>query len=283
MKIFNKINLHDLILVNAVVSVLRFGDGAVIPPDPDMHYFWEIVSVKNGVFSVLIDGKRFDISEGECLIYPPLSLHVGVEPQSPEIEIISFESDSAVLSELAGRIIKTSDEQSRLLTESTALGLDILTSTSDTMTFTLFRKKGVSDATLQVLKKKIELALTSIYAENLASPQITSKGYKQEYREVLTRFLRMNLNKPITIADMARELAISVSRLKAISSEILGAPPMDYFISLKLEAATSLIRAGDLNFSEIAEALGFSSVHYFSKLFKKRLGMTPSEYAKNAN
>ena len=48
---------------------------------------------------------------------------------------------------------------------------------------------------------------------------------------------------------------------------------------MKLKSAVTLIRERNLNFTEIAEVLGFSSVHYFSRLFKKKTGMTPSEYS----
>jgi YesN/AraC family two-component response regulator len=49
---------------------------------------------------------------------------------------------------------------------------------------------------------------------------------------------------------------------------------------LKIKEAKRLIREGQMNFTEISEFLGFSSIHYFSKLFKKPTGKSPSEYAK---
>ena len=42
-----------------------------------------------------------------------------------------------------------------------------------------------------------------------------------------------------------------------------------------------MIRDTSLNFTQISQALGFSTVHYFSKLFKEKVGMSPSEYAKS--
>jgi AraC-like DNA-binding protein len=54
---------------------------------------------------------------------------------------------------------------------------------------------------------------------------------------------------------------------------------IQYFRWMKIERAKELIREENYNFSEIAERLGFSSVHYFSHVFKKITDMTPSEYA----
>ena len=133
---------------------------------------------------------------------------------------------------------------------------------------------------LYKLKKKIELLLLGLYTRETDEPKSMGHVNRRMYRERLIAFLKMNINKTLTLEDMARELSISVSRLKAISGDILGTSPIDYFITLKIEAAMRLISDGNLNFTEISDRLGFSSVHYFSKLFKKRLGITPSEFAK---
>jgi AraC-like DNA-binding protein len=55
---------------------------------------------------------------------------------------------------------------------------------------------------------------------------------------------------------------------------------IEHFLNLKLQSAVQLMLSSDMNFSEIAELLSFSSVGYFSKFFKKRTGMTPTEYSK---
>lgn len=54
---------------------------------------------------------------------------------------------------------------------------------------------------------------------------------------------------------------------------------MEYFGSMKIEKAQELIREGRHNFTEISALLGYTSIHYFSRHFKKVTGMTPSEYA----
>ncbi len=48
---------------------------------------------------------------------------------------------------------------------------------------------------------------------------------------------------------------------------------------MKIDAAKQLIRTEQMNFTQISEKLGYSSIHYFSRQFKKVTGMTPSEYA----
>lgn len=54
---------------------------------------------------------------------------------------------------------------------------------------------------------------------------------------------------------------------------------IDFFLHMKLDAAKQMIRDQQLNFTQIADRLGYSSIHYFSKQFKRFNGMSPSEYA----
>ena len=54
---------------------------------------------------------------------------------------------------------------------------------------------------------------------------------------------------------------------------------IEYFSKMKIDAAKHLIRDGLLNFTQISEHLGYTSIHYFSRQFKKITGTTPSAYA----
>jgi YesN/AraC family two-component response regulator len=54
---------------------------------------------------------------------------------------------------------------------------------------------------------------------------------------------------------------------------------IDYFTKLKIDMAKQLVRDNHMNFTQIADYLGYSSIHYFSRQFKKTTGMTPSEYS----
>ena len=74
---------------------------------------------------------------------------------------------------------------------------------------------------------------------------------------------------------------ISISRLEQLVRSYCGCGVIRYFISLKIGRAKELIRDRNMNFSQIADALGYSSVHYFSRQFKRITGMSPSEYSRS--
>lgn len=56
---------------------------------------------------------------------------------------------------------------------------------------------------------------------------------------------------------------------------------MEFFNRLKIEKAKELIRTRQFTFSQIADQLGYSSIHYFSRQFKKITGMSPTEYTES--
>ena len=113
------------------------------------------------------------------------------------------------------------------------------------------------------------------------TPRRNTENYKKELYAAMNEFLRHNIGKSLSVDEIAEGLSVSVSKLKKISYEAFGAAPISYFTDLKIDAAKRMIRESSLTFTEISERLGLSSIHYFSRLFKKRTGMTPSEYAKS--
>ena len=71
---------------------------------------------------------------------------------------------------------------------------------------------------------------------------------------------------------------IGRSQLQKIFQQKTGLGVIEYFSNMKIDAAKQMMRTDLMNFTQIAEKLGYSSIHYFSRQFKKITGMTPSEY-----
>ena len=69
------------------------------------------------------------------------------------------------------------------------------------------------------------------------------------------------------------------THLKTVFKKATSQGVVTYFRMLKIEEAKRMIREGKYNFTEIAERLGYDSVHYFSRCFKKCTDITPSQYA----
>ena len=104
----------------------------------------------------------------------------------------------------------------------------------------------------------------------------------QSRSEIFTRvdsYLAAHLDRPLTIERVCRDNLVGRSRLQQVFHAETGGGVMEYFGKKKIEAAKEMIRLGSGNFTEIGESLGYQSIYYFSRHFKKVTGMSPSEYA----
>lgn len=287
MDVFRKNPISDGVSVKSIVSVWRFEILGIGNPVGDLHDFHEMILVEEGVFRVSVDGELFEIGEGECFLYPPLAYHIGVKNSDrATIRIISFESNSPDLKKIEKTPLKASATARELFVKANDIGLKsfFYPGAEDGMRG-MKLLSDVSVYSLQKMKKSLELSLVELLSatESQEAEGRNSKKFKEERASALTEFLRMNLSRSLTLSDMAEAILVSVSTLKKLSQDAFGRSPNSYFIDLRISAAKKMIRESSYSFTEIAERLGFGSVHYFSRLFSKRMGMTPTEYAKSVS
>ncbi len=91
--------------------------------------------------------------------------------------------------------------------------------------------------------------------------------------------MEKNIYNNLTFDSICEKFLIGKTHLKTIFKKRTNESVMAYFKQLKISEAKKLIREAHCNFSQIANKLGYESIHYFSRYFKKSTGMTPSEYA----
>ena len=72
---------------------------------------------------------------------------------------------------------------------------------------------------------------------------------------------------------------IGRSQLQKLFREEYQCSVIEFFSRMKIDFAKQLIRENEMNFTQISDFLSYSSIHYFSRQFKKLSGMTPTEYA----
>jgi AraC-like DNA-binding protein len=94
---------------------------------------------------------------------------------------------------------------------------------------------------------------------------------------VLT-FIRENLDQRITRAMLARLVGLSPTRFHYVFEAEIGRSPMGYVRAIRLQKAKQLLIQTALGIQEIAERVGFGDAYYFSRVFKKTQGVTPSGY-----
>lgn len=103
-------------------------------------------------------------------------------------------------------------------------------------------------------------------------------NFQKHIAERSVQYIRSNLNKNITVCELARYNNISERYLHSIFTAELGVAPKNYILSAKLRHAAELLRMTDLKLQAIAMSLGFENQYYFSKIFKKYCGIGPAAY-----
>lgn len=107
-----------------------------------------------------------------------------------------------------------------------------------------------------------------------------SKSHMNDLLSEILAYMNKRIAEPITIEEICHEFYISRSSLQALFKTHLNSSPKNYLLNIKLQKSKELIRENQYTISEIAYMLGFSSIHYFSRLFKKYFNITPSAYVK---
>ncbi len=105
-------------------------------------------------------------------------------------------------------------------------------------------------------------------------------SYMLEETERATRYFSENYNKPICIEEYAESRHVSACWFIRQFKHYTGMPPMQYILSVRIANAQNLLETTSYTVSEVASIIGYDNPLYFSRLFKKQLGMSPTEYRK---
>ena len=151
---------------------------------------------------------------------------------------------------------------------------------NDTL-LTLIRKilDQVSSATLgyhQVISGITLEILGLVHA--LSTHTEDNKDVDDQSVERAKFYLRENLESPLDMKLLIKEMPMSYSKFRKMFKQATGESPNQYHLNLRLDKARELLNSTHLNVTEVAYSLGFESVFYFSKLFKKKNGVSPKSY-----
>ncbi len=107
------------------------------------------------------------------------------------------------------------------------------------------------------------------------------KSYGDKMIQRLIHYMNENVDKQLSNSDFARFIGYSESYLYRCFFKETGVAPSKYFLTLKIKKACVLLGETNLLVKHIAMKLGFNDPFYFSKMFCKEMGVTPSEYRIN--
>ncbi len=105
-------------------------------------------------------------------------------------------------------------------------------------------------------------------------------SYLESEIETATRYFNEHYNTAISIEDYAASRGMSTSWFIRSFKDFTGSTPMQYILSIRMSSAQNLLETTDYNMTEISSIVGYENPLYFSRLFKKQNGVSPSEFRK---
>lgn len=273
-------------------SIYYFEFGKDFSHPPEKHDFWEMVYVDSGEISAVADGLGRTLSQGQVIFHRPMELHAHVSNRvvPNNMLVVSFSSDSPAMEFFDKKIFTLDKTAKTLLTlfikeAREALGripndygdrdpLDFSSAPFGSLQllecylteFLLVLGRGGDEAGKRVRRSED--------SRELAQSSIT---------ELIVGYMQENLYTSVTLSDICSRFFMGKSQLCKLFDEQMGEGPIEYYSRMKMAEAKRLLLRDELSISRISDMLGYSSIHNFSRAFKRSVGFSPSEYRKRVN
>ncbi len=278
--------VHRELHIHALVTVHYFEYSKDYRFDGEAHPFWELVYVDKGEVDAVSDEQIHHLQQGDLLFHKPNEFHSlranGVK--APNLVVIAFDSDSEAMRLFENARFKAGEAERALFAGIIAeANAAFCTPLDDPSTAKLERAESALFASEQMAVMLLEQLLIRLLRREEHAPdvRISSSIKLRSDHDLVDRiivFMQENTCGNLTFADVCRFSAQSATNLKTIFKSVTGTGVMSYYRALKISEAKRMLREGDGNITQIADRLGYTSVHYFSRYFKRATGMTPSEY-----
>lgn len=115
------------------------------------------------------------------------------------------------------------------------------------------------------------------YLALLRSSDQSQSGFDLER---IHSYMQAHIHQPLELETLAQQLNLSKYHFAKRYKELTGTSAINHFINLKIERACQLLDIGNQNINEISYALGYEDAYYFSRIFKKVMGLSPTQYRK---
>lgn len=286
-----KINVTERIIeksvhVEAIKTMFYFEFNDKFEDKLEEHIQWEMVYVDRGECTVFSDDDRYALSQGEMYFHKPFEKHkIEVKKNTfPNIFIISFKSSSPALHTLAKRKISVPMNIKQHITA--IIHEASLTYSSLHITGSTLRAESRLWAGEQSILLRLELMLIDLIRQKEQGTTkkklfVSKKTIDDEFCIRIIEYMEEKIYDKFSLDEISARLSYSKSYISKHFMSVCGISIIEYFNMMKIEEAKMLIRGTNKSFFEISEMLMLTNSHYFSTLFKKYVGMTPTQYKKS--
>ncbi len=288
-------NLETVVSVTGLVNVSYYTLSKDFLWSGESHDFWEMVYVDKGEMVVTAGTDTYLLKSGEAAFHCPHEFHnLRTSGQkSANVIVVAFLCDSPMMRTFERKILSLNAQEKACLSsivkeaEATYTHFDNMISFNVAPCVDLVQRDTIPFGSQQIIKNLLEYFLVlicrhtdGIHFDARAVP-VNQLHHHAQIAVKIQEHLAEHYPERITLEILAATQNISVSQLKRIFKEHTGESVVPYLTTLRIREAKRLIQESTMNFSQIAVAVGYDNIYYFSSVFKKHTGMTLTEYSKS--
>lgn len=271
-------------------SIYYFEFGKNFSHTPERHDFWEMVYVDNGRINAITNGVGCILEQGQVIFHEPMEIHAHISDNrvANNMLVISFTANGEAMRYFKSKTFtldKTAKTLLSLFLDEAKNALGTIPGDYENKDNLCFRREVFGSGQLlqcyftefliklirsgSTLSRKVSLSEKS---RSIANDSMT---------ELICEYMKENICSSLTLKDICNKFIYGKTQICRIFRESTGQSPMDYYTELKMNYAKKLIREQNHSISQISDMLGYSSVHTFSRAFKKSVGFAPTSYARS--
>lgn len=236
----------------------------------ESHHMLELTYVDQGRLHSVADGLDLVLKQGEMVLYGPNQWHMQYADigMAPRYITVTFDAKGLDWQILANRKFTAPQKAVSLIQQ-------------------MLREQERMDeysGDMILCQLTMLLALLMRQAQSPSEAKLQTSNAIHSENEIIRRaqiYVSTHIREKMSVPLLARQVDVSPSYLTALFHKNLQISPGEYIRRIKLQESKQMIRENNLNFTEIATALQYSTVHHFSRQFKEKFGITPTEYAKS--
>lgn len=301
------LHLKKEFIIEEIISLHYFEYKSDFIFKSEYHDYWKLLYVEDGCAEISFSGKKtapIRLKKGELFVEAPNEYYSfkACDSTTPVVFNCGFYCGSEHLSLLKNKKFTCADSEKDLLLALAAEGKNSFSPkiTSDSPG-SLERKYNRPFGGEQLVGIYLEMLLISLMRQYTFNDKKQPSPAKKEAREEIpaapalsadllktdsilfnriTEYYAEHITEHVKVEQICKEFSIGRSHLQRIFREQTGCGAIEYFCQMRISAAKRLIRENRMNLTDTAAALGYTSIYYFSKQFKKITGMSPSSYQK---
>ena len=254
---------------------------------PEKHAFWELVYVDDGCINAIVDGVGCELTKGQVIFHTPEEphSHISNHKDSSNLVVISFACSSPMMTYFTRKIFNLGKDSQKIL----SIFLKEARNAIGHLPGNYHNKSPLDfshavPGSVQLMQCYLVEFLFSLIRsdEALVQDMLHTKASRLIAESSLVssieRFMEEHLADTPSLPLLCEHFSLSRTYLCRIFKEGTDKSPVDYWIALKIKEAKKLIREGNHNITQISELLGYTSIHHFTRMFKRVTGLSPTAY-----